>query len=192
MKLILTQEVDGLGAAGDVVEVKDGYGRNYLVPRGVAIRWTRGGEKQVESIKAARSSRSVRDHDHAAEIKAKLEVGPVDVKVRSGAGGRLFGAVTVTDIADAIAEPSPARASTSARSWSPTRSSRSAPTRSRSSCTTTCPPRWRSTSSPADPASPQQAVLLREGGLLSLARRLRPAGRIVDRWGAGPRCGWSS
>jgi large subunit ribosomal protein L9 len=103
MKLILTQEVDGLGAAGDVVEVKDGYGRNYLVPRGVAIRWTRGGEKQVESIKAARASRGVRDHDHAAQIKSKLESGPVDVKVRSGAGGRLFGAVTVTDIADAIA-----------------------------------------------------------------------------------------
>jgi large subunit ribosomal protein L9 len=103
MKLILTQEVDGLGAAGDVVEVKDGYGRNYLVPRGVAIRWTRGGEKQVESIKAARASRSVRDHDQAAQIKSKLESGPVDVKVRSGAGGRLFGAVTVTDIADAIA-----------------------------------------------------------------------------------------
>ncbi len=103
MKLILTQEVDGLGAPGDVVEVKDGYGRNYLVPRGVAIRWTRGGQKQVDSIKAARVSRSVRDHDHAAQIKAKLESGPVDVKVRSGAGGRLFGAVTVTDIADAIA-----------------------------------------------------------------------------------------
>jgi large subunit ribosomal protein L9 len=103
MKLILTQEVDGLGAAGDVVEVKDGYGRNYLVPRGVAIRWTRGGEKQVESIKAARASRSVRDHDHAAQIKSRLESEPVDVKVRSGAGGRLFGAVTVTDIADAIA-----------------------------------------------------------------------------------------
>ena len=103
MKLILTQEVDGLGAAGDVVEVKDGYGRNYLVPRGVAIRWTRGGQKQVDSIKSARASRGARDHDHAGEIKAKLESGPVDVKVRSGAGGRLFGAVTVTDIADAIA-----------------------------------------------------------------------------------------
>lgn len=103
MKLILTQEVDGLGAAGDVVEVKDGYGRNYLVPRGVAIRWTRGGEKQVESIKAARASRSVRDHDHAEQIKTKLESAPVDVKVRAGAGGRLFGAVTVSDIADAIA-----------------------------------------------------------------------------------------
>ena len=66
MKLILTQEVDGLGAAGDVVEVKDGYGRNYLVPRGLGIRWTRGGEKQIESIKAARASREVRDLDHVA------------------------------------------------------------------------------------------------------------------------------
>ncbi len=106
MKLILTQEVDGLGAAGDVVEVKDGYGRNYLVPRGVAIRWTRGGQKQVDSIKSARATRSVRDHDHAAQIKAKLEETPVDVKVRSGVGGRLFGAVTVTDIADALASVS--------------------------------------------------------------------------------------
>ena len=65
MKLILTQEVTGLGAPGDVVEVKDGYGRNYLVPRGVAIRWTRGAEKTVESIKAARTARAVRDLDHA-------------------------------------------------------------------------------------------------------------------------------
>ena len=55
MKLILTQEVTGLGGPGDVVEVKDGYGRNYLVPQGVAIRWTRGGEKTVESIKTARA-----------------------------------------------------------------------------------------------------------------------------------------
>ena len=73
MKLILTQEVSGLGAPGDIVEVKDGYGRNYLIPRGFAIRWTKGGEKHVESIKAARSSREVRDLDHAEEIKAKLE-----------------------------------------------------------------------------------------------------------------------
>ena len=51
MKIILTQEVTGLGQSGDVVEVKDGYGRNYLLPRGVAIRWTRGGEKTVDSIK---------------------------------------------------------------------------------------------------------------------------------------------
>ncbi len=89
-----------------MVEVKDGYGRNYLVPRGVAIRWTRGGEKTVDSIKSARASRAVRDRDHAGEIKAKLESAPVSVKVRSGEGGRLFGAVTVTEIAGALAEAS--------------------------------------------------------------------------------------
>ena len=102
MKLILTQEVDGLGAPGDVVDVKPGYGRNYLVPRGVAIAWTRGGQKTIESIKAARSARAVRDQSHAEEIKGKLEGQTVDLKVRSGQGGRLFGAVTVAEIADAI------------------------------------------------------------------------------------------
>ncbi len=104
MKLILTQEVDGLGSAGDIVEVKNGYGRNYLVPRGVAVRWTKGGQKQVDSIKAARASRSVRDQGHAAELQSKLQAQPVDLKVRSGAEGRLFGAVTVTDIADVLTE----------------------------------------------------------------------------------------
>jgi large subunit ribosomal protein L9 len=106
MKLILTQEVDGLGAPGDVVEVKDGYGRNYLVPRGLGIRWTRGGEKTVESIKTARTARAARDADHAKEIKTKIEGSSVAVKVRSGEGGRLFGAVTTAEIADAISEVS--------------------------------------------------------------------------------------
>lgn len=104
MKLILTQEVEGLGAAGDVVEVKDGYGRNYLVPRGVAVRWTRGGEKTIESIKAARATRAVRDEAHAAEVKAKLEAETVNVKARAGESGRLFGAVTVGEIAAALTE----------------------------------------------------------------------------------------
>jgi large subunit ribosomal protein L9 len=102
MKLILTQEVGGLGAPGDIVEVKDGYGRNFLIPRGFAIRWTKGGERTVESIKAARSTREVRDLDHAKQIKAKLEGSAVDLPVRAGDGGRLFGAVTVSDIAGAI------------------------------------------------------------------------------------------
>jgi large subunit ribosomal protein L9 len=109
MKLILTQEVTGLGAAGDVVEVKDGYGRNYLVPRGLGIRWTRGGEKTIESIKAARASRAVRDHDHAADLKATLEAAPVNVSVKAGEGGRLFGAVTVSEIAGAIEQTSGAK-----------------------------------------------------------------------------------
>jgi large subunit ribosomal protein L9 len=104
MKLILTQEVTGLGAAGDVVEVKDGYGRNYLIPRGFGIRWTRGGEKTIESMKKAREARAVRDADHAAEVKAKLEGSTFQVKVRAGEGGRLFGAVTTADIASAIVE----------------------------------------------------------------------------------------
>ena len=106
MKLILTQEVDGLGAPGDVVEVKDGYGRNYLVPRGLGIKWSRGGEKTIESIKTARTSRAARDEDHAKEIKTKLEANAVNVKVRAGEAGRLFGAVTTTEIADAITEVS--------------------------------------------------------------------------------------
>jgi len=103
MKLILTQEVSGLGAPGHVVEVRDGYGRNYLVPRGFAIQWTRGGEKTIESIKAARASREVRDLDHAQEVKAKLEGSTFNLSARAGEGGRLFGAVTVNDIAEAIA-----------------------------------------------------------------------------------------
>jgi large subunit ribosomal protein L9 len=104
MKLILTQEVGGLGAPGDIVEVRDGYGRNFLVPRGFAIRWTKGGERTVESIKAARASREVRDLDHAQQVKATLESNPVDLRVRAGEGGRLFGAVTVGDIAEAIGQ----------------------------------------------------------------------------------------
>ena len=104
MKLILTQEVGGLGAPGDIVEVRDGYGRNFLVPRGFAIRWTKGGERTVESIKAARASREVRDLDHAQQVKATLESCPVDLRVRAGEGGRLFGAVTVGDIAEAIGQ----------------------------------------------------------------------------------------
>ena len=102
MKLILTQEVAGLGSAGDIVEVKDGYGRNFLIPRGFAIRWTKGGERTIESIKAARATREVRDVEHAQEIKAKLEGTTFNLPVRAGEGGRLFGAVTVGDIATAI------------------------------------------------------------------------------------------
>lgn len=103
MKLILTHEVTNLGAPGDIVEVKDGYGRNFLLPRNFAIRWSKGAAKQVESIKAARDARAVHDLDDAKAIKGKLESAPVIVPVRAGEGGRLFGAVTVSDIADAFA-----------------------------------------------------------------------------------------
>ncbi len=102
MKLILTQEVTGLGAPGDVVEVKDGYGRNYLVPRGLATAWTKGGEKQVTAIRAARTSREVKTLDEAQSIRASLESKPVKLTARAGASGRLFGAITPGDVADAI------------------------------------------------------------------------------------------
>ncbi|MGZ4593126.1 MAG: 50S ribosomal protein L9 [Actinomycetes bacterium] len=104
MKLILTQEVTGLGAPGDVVEVKDGYGRNFLVPRGVAIRWTRGGEKQIESIRRGREVRDVRDLGAAKDVKGQLENLKVTLPVRAGETGRLFGSVTVSDIVGAISK----------------------------------------------------------------------------------------
>ncbi|KWW97837.1 50S ribosomal protein L9 [Carbonactinospora thermoautotrophica] len=102
MKLILTQEVSGLGAPGDIVEVKDGYGRNYLIPRGYAIKWTRGGEKQVEQIKRARHAREIRDLGHAQEVKGRLESLSIKLPTRAGESGRLFGSVTVADIAEAV------------------------------------------------------------------------------------------
>ncbi len=104
MKLILTQEVAGLGSPGDVVEVKDGYGRNYLVPRGYAMAWTKGGEKQVATIKRARDARDVRDLGHAQEIKRHLEKLTVTLPARAGAGGRLFGSVTAADVVAGGAE----------------------------------------------------------------------------------------
>ncbi|WP_335932374.1 50S ribosomal protein L9 [Streptomyces sp. PTD5-9] len=102
MKIILTHEVSGLGAAGDVVDVKDGYARNYLVPRGFAIRWTKGGEKDVAQIRRARKIHEIATIEQANEVKAKLEGVKVRLAVRSGEAGRLFGSVTPADIASAI------------------------------------------------------------------------------------------
>jgi large subunit ribosomal protein L9 len=102
MKLILTQEVTGLGAPGDVVEVKDGFGRNFLVPRGLGTPWTKGGEKQVSAIRKARESREIQTLEEAQRIRQSLEARPVRLSVRAGAAGRLFGAVTPADVADAI------------------------------------------------------------------------------------------
>ncbi len=102
MKIILTQEVSGLGSPGDIVEVKDGFGRNYLLPQGFAIGWTKGAEKQVTLIKRARSAREIRDLGHANEVKGQLEGLKVTLKARAGDGGRLFGSVTPTEVVDAV------------------------------------------------------------------------------------------
>ena len=104
MKLILTHEVTGLGTAGDVVEVKDGYGRNYLLPRNLATPWTKGGQKQVDSIRRARETRAVKSLDEARGLKGELEARVLTVAARSGASGRLFGAVSQADVAKAAAD----------------------------------------------------------------------------------------
>jgi large subunit ribosomal protein L9 len=102
MKLILTNEVTGLGAPGDVVEVAGGYGRNYLVPRGLAMPWTRGAEKQIELIKRARAARDIRGLDDARDAVKRLAALTVQLNVRAGAQGRLFGSVSASDIATAV------------------------------------------------------------------------------------------
>ncbi|MFJ4676752.1 MULTISPECIES: 50S ribosomal protein L9 [unclassified Kitasatospora] len=102
MKIILTHEVPGLGSAGEIVEVKDGYARNFLVPRGFAIRWTKGGQKDVDAIRRARKIHAIQTLDAANEVKAKLEGLQVKLAVRSGEAGRLFGSVTQADVVEAI------------------------------------------------------------------------------------------
>ncbi|MGV0634615.1 50S ribosomal protein L9 [Mycolicibacillus trivialis] len=104
MKLILTTDVDHLGAAGDTVEVKDGYGRNFLLPRGLAIQATRGAQKQADEIRRARETKQVRDLEHAQEIKAAIDgLGTVTLPVKTAADtGKLFGSVTAADIVGAI------------------------------------------------------------------------------------------
>jgi large subunit ribosomal protein L9 len=104
MKLILTQEVSGLGGPGDVVDVAGGYGRNYLVPRGLAMRWTRGGEKQIELIKRARASREIKSFDDAKVAAETLGAMTVRLARKAGTGGRLFGAISTTDVAEGVTE----------------------------------------------------------------------------------------
>ena len=104
MKLILTQEVTGLGAPGDVVTVKDGYARNFLLPRSLATPWTKGGEKQVESIRKGRAAREIATLEQAQQVKAQLEGRSVTLTAQAGASGRLFGAVTTADVAAAVAQ----------------------------------------------------------------------------------------
>jgi large subunit ribosomal protein L9 len=102
MKVILTQEVSKLGTPGDVVDVKAGFGRNYLLPEGFAIPWSKGAEKQISLIKRARSAREIRDLGQANEVREQIEGLNVTLKARAGAGGRLFGSITPAEIAVAV------------------------------------------------------------------------------------------
>ena len=102
MKVILTHEVSNLGTAGDVVDVKPGYARNFLFRRGLATAWTKGGQKQVEAIAKGREVRAVKSLEEAKSIKGNLESKAVTVVAHAGGSGRLFGAVSTSDIADAV------------------------------------------------------------------------------------------
>ncbi len=102
-KLILTHEVSGLGAAGDIVEVKNGYARNFLLPRGFALTWSKGGEKQVDAIKAARVAHAHATTEAAQAQAAALQAQAVTLTVKAGETGRLFGTVKADDVAKAVA-----------------------------------------------------------------------------------------
>ncbi|WP_370891501.1 50S ribosomal protein L9 [Janibacter sp. GXQ6167] len=102
MKVILTHEVTNLGTAGDIVDVKPGYARNFLFRRGLATAWTKGGQKQVDSIAASRSARAVKSLEEAQSIKGNLEGQTYSVSAHASESGRLFGAVTSREIAEAV------------------------------------------------------------------------------------------
>lgn len=103
MKLILNADVPNLGGPGDIVEVKDGYGRNYLLPRKLAVVATKGAEKQVEQIRKAQRSRAIRDLGHAQEVAGQLAELNVVVEAKAASdAGRLFGSVTPSDVVDAV------------------------------------------------------------------------------------------
>lgn len=103
-KVILTHEVTGLGSAGDVVDVKTGYARNYLVPQGFGVHWTRGGEAQVAQLRAAREARALASVEEAQALRDKLQEGKIRLFAKSGVGGRLFGSIKGAAVAAAVAE----------------------------------------------------------------------------------------
>ena len=102
MKIILQKPVDKLGAPGDIVEVADGYARNYLMPRGMAVKATKGGVNHVESLKRAHTVRTNKEKGEAEQLASKLLASPVTISAHAGEEGKLFGSVTASDIAEAI------------------------------------------------------------------------------------------
>lgn len=103
-KLILTHDVTHLGSAGEVVEVKDGYARNYLLPRKLATPWTKGAQRQIDQMAEARRKRAIDSMEQAQTARAWLQENVVTVSATAGANGRLFGAVTTADLAEAVVE----------------------------------------------------------------------------------------
>jgi large subunit ribosomal protein L9 len=102
MKVVLREDVENLGRKGDLLEVAEGYARNFLVPRGLAMKATKGVVKQADAMKRNREVREVRDREAAQEIAGRIQGARIPVPARAGEGGKLFGSVTNADIAEAV------------------------------------------------------------------------------------------
>ncbi|HEX9467426.1 MAG TPA: 50S ribosomal protein L9 [Acidimicrobiia bacterium] len=102
MRVVLREDVEKLGNKGDLLEVADGYARNYLVPRGLAMKATKGVVAQSEAMRRNRDARESRDRDAAQAMAAQFSARAIEVRARAGEGGKLFGSVTASDIADAL------------------------------------------------------------------------------------------
>ncbi len=177
MKLILTADVDHLGTVGDTVEVKDGYGRNFLLPRGLAIVASRGAQKQADEIRRARETKQVRGLEHANELKGAIEaLGPVSLPVKTAAdSGKLFGSVTAGDVVAAIKKAGGPNLDKRIVRLPKTTSRPSAPT----GCRCTCTPRSISRSPSTSSRTAKPDVLARHPTALLLDGR-----RVSSRWRA--------
>ena len=102
MKVILRSDVDKLGRKGDVVTVADGFARNYLVPRGLAMKAGRGEVAQASAMRRSREQREARDRESAEEVSSRLTAVKISIPAKAGAEGRLFGSVTTAEIAAAV------------------------------------------------------------------------------------------
>jgi len=104
MKVILRADIDGVGHKGDVVEVADGYARNYLIAKGFALRADAGTEKQAELMRRSRELRDAEDRSVAEEMASRLASNTLRIAAKAGEGGKLFGSVTTADISLAAIE----------------------------------------------------------------------------------------
>jgi large subunit ribosomal protein L9 len=102
MKVVLRADVDNLGNKGDIVDVADGYARNYLVPRGLALKASSGSQKQADAMRRNREARDSREREAAQALAAQFEGRTITIKARAGAEGKLFGSVTSVDVAEAV------------------------------------------------------------------------------------------
>jgi large subunit ribosomal protein L9 len=102
MRVVLRSDVQGVGKKGDLVDVADGYARNFLVPRGLAMKATKGVEAQAGAMRRSRDVRDAADRSAAEEIAKELVPRVINVSAKAGAEGRLFGSVTATDVVDAV------------------------------------------------------------------------------------------